>query len=149
MKYSKAAAASTPSTALSDSSQVQQAQKMQSALMKLKSEEPELYAKVFINVRLLTITVNDLITCHRLKDTKLGQVLLLDRVVEIGSKNYTLSGSPLINSSWFRVEAVVLEHGRGARVKAKVHKQRKGRRRTCTIKPHTTTLRIRRIAINV
>ena len=94
-----------------------------------------------------TISRQDQIVMHRLKDVQVGDIIKLDRIREIGSTDYTIKGNPWINSKFCHIEACVIEHGRGAKVAAKEPKKRKGHQRKVTIKPLTTTLLIRDIKI--
>lgn len=117
------------------------------AIQLLKSEYPKLYAKVVVNGHCYTVAKNDIMVCHRIKGTYLGDTVDLSQVREIGSPNYTLRGAPTINAQLYRIKATVLENGRGAKVIAKEGTQRKGRRKKVTIKPHTTLLRIQDIEL--
>ncbi|KAI8072193.1 uncharacterized protein B0P05DRAFT_588875 [Gilbertella persicaria] len=54
------------------------------------------YAVAEIAGRPFLITKNDKVIVNRLKDVKVGDVLKLDKVRELGSKDYTLKGSPYI-----------------------------------------------------
>lgn len=118
------------------------------ALQKLSSEAPNLYAKILIHNFPFTVTSRDLLTTHRIKDVKVGQVLRLGRIREIGSPSYTIKGAPLIPEGAAEVIATVVEHGRGARKLTLPHKQRKGPRPTKAISPCTTVLKIQYIQIN-
>lgn len=118
------------------------------ALSLLKSQ-CHLYAKVKVNGHMYTIARDDIMVCHRIKNTCVGDILELNEVKEIGSRDYTLKGGPDINPSFYSIKACVLENGRGAKVKAKEGTQRKGRRKNVTIKPHTTLLRVQNIDIVV
>lgn len=118
------------------------------ALGKLGRQTPNLYAKLLIHNFPFTVTRNDLLKTHRMKDVQVGQVLRLDRIREIGSPDYTLKGAPLLPEGSVEVFATVMEHGRGARQVTMPHKQRKGPRPTKAISPLTTVLRIQDIRIN-
>lgn len=118
-------------------------------LLKSISEEyPRLYAKINIYNFPFTVSRQDRIIMHRLKDVKIGDVIKLDRIREIGSPNFTIKGNPWINPEYFSIEACVIEQGRGAKVNAKEPKKRKGHQKNSTIKPLTTTLLIKDIKIN-
>ncbi len=121
--------------------------KFSEALCRLKTEVPNLYAKLLIHNFPFTVTRNDLLTTHRMKDVKLGQVLRLDRIREVGSASYTLKGAPLLPEGVVEVLATVIEHGTGAKHIKMPHKQRKGPRPTKAIIPLTTVLRIQDILI--
>jgi len=114
---------------------------------KLRSEAPNLYAKILIHNFPFTVTRNDLVTTHRMKDLHVGQVVRLDRIREIGSSSFTLKGAPLLPNGSAEVIATVMEHGIGARKVKLPHRQRKGPRPTKAISPHMTVLRIQDIRI--
>ena len=116
-------------------------------LQKISEEYPRLYAKVNIFNFPFTVSRQDRIVLNRLKDVKIGDVLRLDRIREIGSPSFTIKGHPWINPKYCNIEACVIENGRGAKVEAKKPKKRKGHQKNSTIKPLTTTLLIRDIKI--
>lgn len=118
-------------------------------LHKMAQQYPKIYAKVNIFNFPFTVARHDFIVMHRIKDVKVGDVLKLDRIRELGTADYTVKGRPWISPDLFEIEATVMEHGRGAKVIAKQPKQRKGHRRFVTNKPLTTTLRIRDIKIKL
>ncbi|KAI8344493.1 sphingosine-1-phosphate lyase [Chlamydoabsidia padenii] len=68
------------------------------------------YAVTEIAGRPFLITQNDKVIVNRLKDVKVGDVLKLDRVREIGSKDYSLVGQPYVQDSIYDIQATVLEH---------------------------------------
>jgi large subunit ribosomal protein L21 len=118
------------------------------ALRTLYQEGPRYYAKISIKGRQFTVTKNDVVITHRIKGPLVGDVLRLNQIRELGSKYYTLLGNPFICEDYFIVRAMVVEHGKGAEVKAKEGKQRKGRRKQITIMPHITKLKILEISMN-
>lgn len=120
-----------------------------SAIRKIRTEAPNVYAKLFIHNFPFTVARNDLLTTHRMKDVQVGQVLKLTQIREVGSPSYTLKGAPLLPEGAVEVIATVMEHARGAKKTTMPHLQRKGPRPVKTIKPLTTVLRIQDIKINV
>ncbi len=116
-------------------------------LTKVSDQYPKLYAKVNIFNFPFTVSRQDRIVMHRLKDVRVGDILKLDRVREVGSTDYIIKGRPWVDPKYCHVEACVVEHGRGSKVQAKQPKKRKGHQRNKTIKPLTTTLLIRDIQI--
>lgn len=120
---------------------------MKHVLSLLHSSYPNLYARIHLHNMPFTIRPRDYIWTHRMKDTKPGDIIILDRVRELGSKDATLQGKPWIKDARVMITATILEHSRGAKVNVPEHRQRKGRRPKLTIKPHTTLLRIRDIVI--
>lgn len=118
-------------------------------LTKISGQYPNFYAKVNIFNFPFTVSRQDRLVLHRLKDVKVGDIIKLDRIREIGSPDFTIKGRPWINPEFCHVEACVIEHGRGQKVNAKEPKKRKGHQRKLTIKPLTTTLLIRDIKIEI
>lgn len=78
----------------------------------------------------------------RLKDVKVGDVLRLSDIHEIGSREYTVRGNPVIPSEHVRVEATVVEHTKGRMELIFKKKRRKGYERTVQHKQTYTRLRI-------
>ena len=116
-------------------------------ILKKLSGKP-LYAKVVVNAKAFTVTKYDTITMHRLTDTRVGDLIQLDQVYEVGSKEYVVKGKPFISPQWLDIKARVIENGRGARQVAEGRiTQRKGRRKKVSIKPHITMLRIEELAV--
>lgn len=115
---------------------------------RLRQDYPRLYAKIFIFNFPFTVTKNDLLVTHRIRDVRVGDVVELDQVREVGGPTTLLKGSPLLKPGLVKVLATVMEHGRGAKQEKQEHKQRKGRRPCKRIKPHSTTLRIQDILIS-
>ncbi len=81
----------------------------------------QFYAIVEVNSRPYSIAKNDVLVIKRMPGTKIGDVVSLTRVREIGSKDYYIRGAPLVETSYVEVQAVVLEHT----VSAKYTKYRK------------------------
>lgn len=117
------------------------------ALARVGSEAPNLYAKVLIHNFPFTVAKHDLITTHRMKDVRVGQVLRLSRVREVGSPSFTLRGAPLVPEGSVEVLATVLEHGKGALKITMPHRQRKGPRPVKILAPPMTVLRVQDICI--
>lgn len=122
--------------------------KFTEALSKIRTEVPNLYAKLLIHNFPFTVARHDLLKTHRMKDVQVGQVLRLNQIREIGSPSFTLKGAPLLPVNSVEVFATVMEHGKGAKKTTLPHKQRKGPRPVRTIRPLTTVLRIQDIKIN-
>lgn len=68
-----------------------------SALSLLRSQ-PNHYAIASITGRTYLVSKGDLVTVPRLKDVQVGDVLLLDKVHEIGSRDYTLRAQDTLNT---------------------------------------------------
>ncbi len=55
----------------------------------------------------------NLLTVPHLRDVNVGDVLVLDEIHELGSREYTLRGNPVIPPGSVKVEATVVEHTKG------------------------------------
>ncbi|CBQ70163.1 conserved hypothetical protein [Sporisorium reilianum SRZ2] len=67
------------------------------ALSLLKSQ-PSHYAVASITGRTYLVAKGDLVTVPRLRDVQVGDVLVLDKVHEIGSRDYTLRAQDTLNT---------------------------------------------------
>ena len=117
------------------------------AVGRINSQKTSVYAKLLINNTPFTVHRADLIITHRLKGTNVGDVLSLKVMREIGSKDYRLAGTPLLPRGIAEVRATVVEHTVGAKKRAKMRRQRKGRRPLKTIKPAVTVIRVQDIIL--
>lgn len=86
---------------------------------------------------------------HRMKDVHVGDIVTFDRIREVGSKDYSVKGLPYLPPGHVTIKATVLEHTQGAKKRARMRKQRKGRRPLRTIKPLITVLRIQEINLHL
>jgi large subunit ribosomal protein L21 len=82
------------------------------------------------------------LTVPRLRDVKVGDVLALTEVHEIGSREYTLRGGPCIPTSVVSVSATILEHTKGSMEFIFKKKRRKGYQKTIQHKQTYTRIRI-------
>lgn len=89
----------------------------------------------------------DVLTIPRLRDVKVGDVLALDEIHEIGSREYTLRGNPTIPANRIKIEATVVEHTKGKMEFIFKKKRRKGYQKTKKHKQTYTRLRIGDIGI--
>jgi ribosomal protein L21 len=69
-----------------------------------------LYAITEIDTRPYSVTLNDLVISKRLPHTRVGDILQLTRVREIGSKSCHIRGQPLINPQYVNIQAMVMSH---------------------------------------
>ncbi|KAJ3244048.1 hypothetical protein HDU78_011528 [Chytriomyces hyalinus] len=92
------------------------------------------------------VGIGDIIVTMRMNDLKLGDVIVLDRVREIGSKDYVLKGHPYVHPQFFSVKAVVIEHPVSAEV-VRHHWKKRGHQPVHTNRNHHTSLRIAEISI--
>ncbi|KAI0766924.1 ribosomal protein L21-like protein [Trametes elegans] len=110
--------------------------------LSLIRSQPSHYVVASVAGRKYLLTPRDLLTVPRLKDVKVGDVLRLSDIHELGSREYTIRGSPTIPADHVRVEATVVEHTKGRMETIFKKKRRKGYERTVTHKQTYTRLRI-------
>jgi large subunit ribosomal protein L21 len=84
----------------------------------------------------------DLLTVPRLRDVRVGDELSLDQLHEVGSRDYTLRGAPILPQGTASVKATVVEHTTGAMEIITKFKRRKGYKRQIPHKQTYTRLRI-------
>lgn len=65
-----------------------------------------------------------------MKDVKVGDVLKLDKVRELGSKDYSLKGTPYVPEHIFDINATVIEHTKSKLIRIVKKKRRKNYKRT-------------------
>jgi len=117
------------------------------AALELIRSQPSQYVVATFAGRKHILTPRDLLTVPHLRDVKVGDVLALDAIHELGSREYTLRGNPLIPPSRVKVEATVVEHTKGNMEFIFKKKRRKGYRKTIQHKQPYTRLRIGNIEI--
>ncbi|RDB23442.1 Homocitrate dehydratase, mitochondrial [Hypsizygus marmoreus] len=120
-----------------------------SAALDLIRSQPSQYVVASFAGRKYILTPRDLLTVPRLRDVKVGDVLALDEIHELGSREYTLRGNPVIPPSHVKVEATVVEHTKGKMEFIFKKKRRKGYQKTITHKQPYTRLRIGNIEIPI
>ncbi|KAI8972492.1 ribosomal protein L21-like protein [Pilobolus umbonatus] len=125
---------------------IRQLQTTSELIQKLK-EQPRHYAIADIAGRPLLITKNDKVITHRLNDVKVGDVLKLDKVREIGSKDYTLKGAPYVAEDIYDIHATVIEHTKSKLIQIVKKKRRKNYKRTIEHKQTHTVLRITNVDV--
>jgi len=112
-----------------------------SALALLKSQ-PSHYVIASIHDRRYLLTPKDLLTVPHLRKTSVGDVLHLSKIHELGSRDYTLRGQPLIPPHTVSVHATVVEHTKGKMEEIFKKKRRKGYQKHIRHKQGYTRLRI-------
>ncbi|KAI8060206.1 sphingosine-1-phosphate lyase [Gongronella butleri] len=88
----------------------------QSYIQKLR-DQLRYYAVAEIAGRPYLVTQNDKVIVNRLKDVQVGDVLKLDRVRELGSKDYALCGEPYVQQGVYDIQATVIEHTKSKLIK--------------------------------
>jgi large subunit ribosomal protein L21 len=111
--------------------------------------QPSQYVVASVAGRKYILTPRDLLTVPRLRDVKVGDVLHLDEIHELGSREYTIRGDPVIPPSHVKVEATVVEHTKGKMEFIFKKKRRKGYQKTKKHKQTYTRLRIGSIEVPV
>ena len=112
-----------------------------SALALIRSQ-PSQYAVTAVAGRKYLLAPRDLLTVPRLNDVAVGDILELDNVHELGSREYTLRGSPHLSSDVVKITATVVEHTKGQMERIVKKKRRKGYKKTIEHKQTYTRLRI-------
>jgi len=119
-----------------------------SALDLIRSQPSQYVVASFVG-RKYILTPRDLLTVPRLRDVKVGDILALDEIHELGSREYTLRGNPVIPPNRVKVEATVVEHTKGSMEFIFKKKRRKGYQKTIKHKQPYTRLRIGEIEIPI
>lgn len=119
-----------------------------SALNHIRSQ-PSQYVVATLAGRKYLLTPRDILTVPRLNDVRVGDVLALSEIHELGSREYTLRGNPVIPPSKVKIEATVIEHTKGKQEVVVKRKRRKGYYKTIRRKHPYTRLRIGPIDISV
>ncbi|CAG8726286.1 5489_t:CDS:2, partial [Cetraspora pellucida] len=78
------------------------------AVNKLR-DQLRFYAVVDIRSQTFLVTKNDIVIAHRLRDVNVGDELRLNRVLELGSEDYTIKGQPFVSEAFYNIKATVLE----------------------------------------
>lgn len=81
-------------------------------------------------------------TVARLRGVRVGDRLRLSEIHEVGSRDFTLRGSPTLPEGIVSLEATVVEHTKGAMERIVKFKRRKHYQKTIEHKQPYTRLRI-------
>lgn len=120
---------------------------LDNALSLMKEEDEKIYAKIILNGQHFTITPGDLLITHRLVDTKIGDVLKIKQIYELGTPSYTIRNNSFISHDKCSIMATVVANTRGAKVHRKIVYRRKVQQPSKNLKPHISVLRIKEISI--
>jgi large subunit ribosomal protein L21 len=118
-----------------------------SAALNLIRSQPSQYIVATVAGRKYLLAPRDILTVPHLNDVRVGDVLALSEIHELGSREYTLRGNPVISTSKIKVEATVIEHTKGTQEVVIKRKRRKGYYKTIRNKHPYTRLRIGPIEI--
>ncbi|OBZ73766.1 Homocitrate dehydratase, mitochondrial [Grifola frondosa] len=113
-----------------------------SSALSLIRSQPSKYVVASIAGRKYLLAPRDLLTVPRLNDVDVGDVLTLSEIHEVGSREYTVRGDPVIPPEKVKVDVTVVEHTKGAMEFIFKKKRRKGYERTVAHKQTYTRLRI-------
>ncbi|KAF8347782.1 ribosomal protein L21-like protein [Amanita rubescens] len=119
-----------------------------SALQLIRSQPSQYVVATFAGKKYI-LAPRDVLTVPRLRDVKVGDVLLLDKIHELGSRDYTLRGDPVISPERVKVDATIIEHTKGSLETKFKKKRRKGYQKTIKNKHPYTRLRIGSIEIPI
>ncbi|KAJ3224872.1 hypothetical protein HK099_007737 [Clydaea vesicula] len=111
------------------------------------SQEDQFYAIIQLKLKPYYIKKNDIIISSKLNDLKPGDKINLEHCSELGSKNFILTGKPLIDRNYFKIEAVVLENFKSDLL-IKERRMRRGRNKIVINTNSHTALRISEISVN-
>ncbi len=121
---------------------------VQKGLLRLLQTRP-LYAQLRIFSFSYTVTMGDLLHLpYRLPDVRVGDTLDLRNLTTIGSRELTLTGSPLLDRGLFSCRARVVELTRQPMSFVEKTKRRQRRVKTVKSKQKVTVLRINELRIN-
>ncbi|CCL99685.1 uncharacterized protein FIBRA_01706 [Fibroporia radiculosa] len=110
--------------------------------LSLIRSQPFQYVVASVAGRKYLLSPRDLLTVPRLKDVRVGDVLALSDIHEVGSREFTMRGNPTIPPENIKVQATVVEHTKGKMEVIFKKKRRKGYQKTITHKQTYTRLRI-------
>jgi large subunit ribosomal protein L21 len=112
-------------------------------------EANSLFATIHLFNRKFLVTEGDTILIPvRVRDVEVGDVLNFDQVSTIGSRDYTLTGSPRIDRDVFSIKGVVVEKTRVRREVTEKTKRRRRHVRHVVIKNPLTVIRISELKVN-
>ncbi|KAJ7293988.1 ribosomal protein L21-like protein [Mycena rebaudengoi] len=95
--------------------------------LQLIRSQPSRYIVATLGGRKHILAPRDLLTIPRMPAVKVGDVVALSAIHELGSREYTLRGNPIIPpTTGVRVHATVVEHTKGAMEYIFKKKRRKG-----------------------
>ncbi|KAG5439822.1 hypothetical protein PCANB_000104 [Pneumocystis canis] len=111
--------------------------------------QPCYYAVIHIYGRSLIVTEGDIVTLpQKLRDVKLGDIIRLNCVSKLGSRDYTLKGQPYIDEKLYTCRARVIELTKAPMTYFIKKKRRTRRIKVVKNKQDYTVLRIFEIKIH-
>lgn len=125
------------------------------ALALIRSQ-PSVYVIAQLHLRMYLLTPNDILTVPRIHDLRVGDRIRLSRILEVGSRDYTLKAPsalkgqierPALPEDDIHVEATVIEHTKSKMQFIEKFKRRKRYHRRIGYKGHFTRIRINDIRL--
>jgi len=98
------------------------------------------FAVVHVSGKQFKVIKGDLIMTDRIPTVEVGEHIVLDKVLLVGTRENTTIGTPLATE--FKVHAYIEEQSKSQHVTIFKHKRRKNYKRTTGYTPLATTLRI-------
>ncbi|KAF2076184.1 hypothetical protein CYY_002484 [Polysphondylium violaceum] len=98
------------------------------------------FAVVHVGGKQYKVIKGDLIMTDRLPTVEVGEHIVLDKVLLVGTQDSTTIGTPLAEE--YKVHAYIEEQSKSQHVTIFKHKRRKNYKRTTGFTPLATTLRI-------
>ncbi|KAF9428810.1 hypothetical protein BGZ94_000990 [Podila epigama] len=141
------ATASTPIASTSASTLKSTSGQEPQSSVNLLRDQLRYYAVAEIKSRPYLITKNDIIVLDRLNDVKLGDVIELNQIKELGSKDYAIKGQPYVSPEYFSIKATVIEQPKGKMIETFKKKRRKHFQRRYQFKPLHTLLRVSELEV--
>ncbi|KAF9435255.1 hypothetical protein BGZ76_006610 [Entomortierella beljakovae] len=146
-QFSTSFAASQVTPTPSTSSPATSETSSNSSPVNLLRDQLRYYAVAEIKARPYLITKNDIIVLDRLNDVKLGDVIELNQIKELGSKDYAIKGQPYVSPEYYSIKATVIEQPKGKIVETFKKKRRKHFQRRYHMKPLHTLLRVSELEV--
>lgn len=116
--------------------------------LKAIEEQKKYYAVVEIVGSSYMVTEGDIVKVMRLRDVDVGDVLNMDRVRELGSKDYTIRGSKYVSPAFFDIKATVIEKPVGKDIITLKFRPKTGYKKRLVNQLGFTALRISKLDIN-
>ncbi|XP_046843960.1 50S ribosomal protein L21, mitochondrial-like [Xenia sp. Carnegie-2017] len=123
-------------------------------LIKVKEEAKSaqrsgnIFAIVHIGGSQFKVSLNDTIMVNKLP-VEIGTRIKIEKVLVLGSENFTIVGCPLVQNGSSEVQATIVEHIKDRKIIVFKKKKRKGYKRTQGHRQALSILKIDKISLNV
>ncbi|XP_019853186.1 PREDICTED: uncharacterized protein LOC105313039 [Amphimedon queenslandica] len=108
--------------------------------------QSKLFAVVCLAGRQHKVTSNDTLVVNSL-EAETGSQIFLNKVLLVGSEDFTLIGRPVVSSETVKITATVIEHTRLKKITVFKKKRRKNYKKTQGHRQDSTVLRINEINV--